>query len=622
VTLALGDDFAGFVAARWPDLEAVAMVAARDREQAHELTVSALASVGEHWAEAVEEGAPTREARARLLHAVRRLPPGTEPLGAIPPGPSAWGGEDGDAPVRAALLGVLRSERPLVRAGIVAPALWDCSPVETAALAGVPPGPFVEQVDAARSRLRGAHRAATQPEGLPSDDWLFERDLADAIDSLADGSMEPPDPAALVHDSARRVRRRSLLVGGLGVLATGGAAWWLLRDAAPSAAGDPTGPLPDGAAGTAAGDGPVWAWTGRWPPRGSLAGDPGLHALVASDAGAGARLLFAEEVARARVVVAATESRSTVPLPSTAVAVWTGKPGAPAEGLDRVALVRDRIEAVGDVVAVTVPLDVAGGPVAVLVVLTAPTTSGALWSPTVRPTENGRVRRAWTLIALDDGVGVHPLDRAAGGAAHVRVGRYSGPPAGTRAMSVEGLSPLDAATAIVSSATGVPVGGLSSEVVVDSPVGGSVLDPGAPSARGGDGTVQVVHTTTPDNALVRTLHVADDGRSAYGPRLWPSVVLPARDAAAPLLRRLDVVRPRTTRFLVVAPGAATCRMLAMPSGHPASEVTPMKRDTAIVAVVDGEDVDRYRLDLRDADGRRIYSDVPPYGRPLLDLEPA
>jgi hypothetical protein len=63
-------------------------------------------------------------------------------------------------------------------------------------------------------------------------------------------------------------------------------------------------------------------------------------------------------------------------------------------------------------------------------------------------------------------------------------------------------------------------------------------------------------------------------------------------------------------------------MLAMPSGHPASEVTPMKRDTAIVAVVDGEDVDRYRLDLRDADGRRIYSDVPPYGRPLLDLEPA
>jgi hypothetical protein len=189
-------------------------------------------------------------------------------------------------------------------------------------------------------------------------------------------------------------------------------------------------------------------------------------------------------------------------------------------------------------------------------------------------------------------------------------------------MSVVGLSPVDAATAVVASATGIPVGRLSSEVVIDSPVGGSVLDPGAPSARGGDGRVQVVHTTTPDDALVRTLHVADDGRSRYGPRLWPAVVLPARDAEAPLIRRLDIVRPRTTRFLVVAPGGTTCQMLAtMPSGYPVSEVTPMKGDTAIVPVVNGQDSGRYRLVLWDADGRRLYSDVPPYGRPLLDLGP-
>jgi hypothetical protein len=76
------------------------------------------------------------------------------------------------------------------------------------------------------------------------------------------------------------------------------------------------------------------------------------------------------------------------------------------------------------------------------------------------------------------------------------------------------------------------------------------------------------------------------------------------------------------RYLVVAPGAARCQLLAVaPAGYPVSKVVPLKGDTAIVPIVNGQDSNTYRLVLWDAAGRRTYSAVPPRGRALLDLEP-
>jgi len=70
----------------------------------------------------------------------------------------------------------------------------------------------------------------------------------------------------------------------------------------------------------------------------------------------------------------------------------------------------------------------------------------------------------------------------------------------------------------------------------------------------------------------------------------------------------------------VAPGAARCHLLAVtPAAYPVSDITPMKGDTAIVPIINGQDTNIYRLVLWDADGRRIYDAVPERGRRLLDL---
>ncbi|MBD3785096.1 MAG: SigE family RNA polymerase sigma factor, partial [Micrococcales bacterium] len=62
-----GDGFAEFVAARWPELEAVALVALLDAERAREVTTAALAALRGRWSGVVEEGAPTPAARRELV---------------------------------------------------------------------------------------------------------------------------------------------------------------------------------------------------------------------------------------------------------------------------------------------------------------------------------------------------------------------------------------------------------------------------------------------------------------------------------------------------------------------------------------------------------------------------
>ena len=653
VTLAVEDDFAGFVAARWPDLEAVALVATGDPARACEHTTRALAGLSGRWDEVLEEGAPTRAARAALLRDLLRParpslsgqrpgPPRPGGVAGVPPPPVGADHDDEEDVLPRRLVEALGQEEPLVRAALAAGILWQCDDAETAQLAGVAPSRLSDRLDTARARLLEVHRTALAEEGLSPADWRMERDLADALDALTAAQPDPPDPAGLVAGHARRLRRRSLLAGGAAVLATGGAAWWVLRDAAPG--GEARAAAPTGAAGRA--DADVWSSSRQWPPRGALAGDDGVRGLVAAAAGPGARLLFAADVEGTRVVLAGVDGLDA-DAPGTSLRAWTGPVGSPPEGLSEVRLATDRIEGVPDAVAVALPTVTSGGmyttrttvlgsgseaggsgtgdrsaPPAVLVVLAGPTERSATWSPRVHPTVNGSVERAWTLVRMEDGVGFRPLDRPVGTAARVSVGDYDGPVAGAPAppTTAGGLDPEAAASAYVARATGEPPEDLRSEVVVDSPVAGSVLDAFAMSATGGDGRVRLIHTTTPDGALVRTVHIADDGRSGRAALLGSPIVLAAADADEPYVRRLDRIPPRTTRYLVVAPGAARCHLLAVtPAAYPVSDITPMKGDTAIVPIINGQDTNVYRLVLWDADGRRIYDAVPERGRRLLDL---
>ncbi|MBM6401508.1 hypothetical protein [Phycicoccus sonneratiae] len=613
----LEEDFGGFVAARWPDLEAVALVATLDPERARELTTSALAGLRPRWQQTLEEGAPTAAARRALL---ARLEPsrgrgeasvasGAPEHGPVVRPPAV---DDPDTGVPAALLDALARLRPAVRAQVGAGALWETTDDELRALAGEA-APSRADVDAARRELVAAHRAARAADGVPAADHRLDADLADLAHALARALPEPPDPAGLVVDRARRVRRRALVAGAGGLLLAGGVGWVAVRD---GLGADPVRPSPQTPT-TAGPDDAAWGTTTRWPARGGLADDLGVQALVAR-AGAGVRLLWAGEVADLRVVVAATPDH---PPTSTAVRAWSGPPGTVAERLVEVPTSFDTILGVEDVVVLG--LDRPGG--ALLLVLTRPTERSAAFSPVVRPTPAGSLEREYTAVALADGVGTMLLPEPWGTAGRVRCAEYDGGPLTPRAWDRTrsggpGSGPLADLVALVASSTGLSPDDLRGEVLVDSPTDGSVFDPTAVSATGGDGRAVLTVVRTPDGAVVRGLDVRDDGRSGTTTFLAGSpVVVPARLAGEPAVLSLDAPAGGPGRFLVVVPGGgATCRLVAVGRrGAPTSEATAMKRSTAVVSVPDVERTTYgLRLVVQDAAGRTTYDDVPPAGRDL------
>ena len=69
MTLPVEDDFREFVAARWPDLDGVALVVTLDPAAATRLTTDALATLHRHWGEALEDGLPGEQARRAVLRA-------------------------------------------------------------------------------------------------------------------------------------------------------------------------------------------------------------------------------------------------------------------------------------------------------------------------------------------------------------------------------------------------------------------------------------------------------------------------------------------------------------------------------------------------------------------------
>ena len=617
MTPTVEEDFGDFVAARWPALEAVALVATLDPEAAREVTAAALAALRPRWAATLEEGAPTATARRMLLE---RLDPGRRR--ARPPDQTDHPSdrrvaalrslvEDTGSSLPAALLDALAEAGPLARAALAAEVVWELTADEVASLT-VDPAATGAAVAEARPRVVAAHRRARAADGLPPADHRVPGDLADLVERLGAAQPTPPDPSGLVSERARRVRRRAVLTGGGVALGVGAAGWAALsrNDSGDTAAGPPSPATPT----TAGPTDPAWSSTVRWPPRGALAGDVGIRALTAATA---VRLLYANDVEDLRVVVAASfvDQRPS----STSIRAWVGAAAAPAERLTEVTFAFDAVLGVEDVVALAVPR----GPGAVLLLLARPSVGTADVSLTVHPTAAGSVERTFRQLRLADGVGVLPLDAPCGVAARVRCAAYDGTvltPAAWR-VSLGGEDPVESLAAYVASAIGVPRERLAARAVVDSITNGSVIDPTALSATGGDGQAVLSSTTTPDGGVVRSLWVTDDGRARTSSALLSPVAVPADAEDAPALMRLAGTPPRTGRFLVVVPGGgATCQLLATsPNAYPVSKVVPMKGRTAVVPVINADDAAAFRLVVKDARGRTTYDAVPPSGRDLLAL---
>ncbi len=115
----------------------------------------------------------------------------------------------------AALLDTLAAQPPVVRALLAAGPLWELTDDEVEHLAGA--GGRDVDLGPARRALVATHREARAGDGSGAADHLVAADLAALAQRLTSGQPDPPDPASLVEDRVRHVRRRSLAVaGGLG----------------------------------------------------------------------------------------------------------------------------------------------------------------------------------------------------------------------------------------------------------------------------------------------------------------------------------------------------------------------------------------------------------------------
>jgi len=615
VTLTVEDDFREFVVARWPDLGGVAFVVTLDAASARRVTTQAFATLHRQWREALDEGRPGWRVRRSVLVAAIAATPTVPPT--VPP--TTPSGEPDDDPVRTALEVVVRAATPLERALVGAGSVWAAGPDEVADLLGMPVADVRALAASLRGRLVAAHDAARAAEGLPPAEWTLDGDLEAVVERLLGGQGDPLDPTALVEERRRSLRRRSLVAGGAAVLAVGAASWWSLRGEATtavarsSAGAAPTGPPPP--------DDPSWQSVSRWAARGRLVTDSRVQGLVVSRTSGVSRLLFADDVAGRRVVVAGTLNPGTEDL---VLQTWHGPEGADPAALDEVRFSSSYVGGAQDAMVLALPTS----PGTLLLVLARPPVTEAAYSPTVVATVAGTVRRDWLDVPLRAGIGTSPWPAEAGPALRGRCSVFDGPVLGTAQTWVgqggrDGMAGFTAETnRFVAAALGRPEHTVRTEVVTDATVGGSVIDPRATSPRGGDGRVRVLRTTTAEGAVVRSVRVVDDGRSRVNwLDLEQPTLLPAdtrRDE--PVVGRLDDARADVGRYLVVAPGAARVQLLATsPSAYPVSKVTRTRGGVAVVEVVNADDAATFRLVRRDSRGTLLGDEVPRPGVELLNL---
>ena len=585
MTVTAEEDFRDFVIARWGELEPVAQLVTLDAPTARRVTTDALADLHGQWAHLLDEGMPGAAARRTVLAgalAAARHHSSARAGAAARPGP---------APTRHA--DPRRRRRHRAAAGACgAPPRWSvpCSrppPCGAWTRAGSPtcsgcrPLPFATPISRVRRRLLGAHTAARAAAGWEPAEWALDRDLEDALDLLLADHADPPDAVALVDERHRRVRRRSVVLGTGATLAAGAAAFWFVDGVATGTASEaaPQPPRP--------GD-PVWAPTSSWPARGRLAADARVAALVAG-ASPRAHLLWADDLAGQRVVVAATADASGTG--GTLVRMWTGPRGAAADTLLPTGLVRDRVTFIDDVVPVAVEAgpDDEDGAGAVLL-LARPTVLEASYSPVVAYARNGGVGRQWTEVGLRDGVATVALRGPMPPTFRVRLDGFDAGPLGATPLGLpvpddpkaplgDGL--LEALGPFVSACTGLPVSAVQSTVVLEAAVDGDVLVP-----------LRLRRAGRAWTRRGRPHRTAERGAAAHRPgrrrRPWRGGPGRRRDHpgdrvdrdAGPFAARLPGFSEDVSRFLVVAPGAARAQLVGTASNtYPASEVTALRGGT-------------------------------------------
>ena len=609
MTVTAEEDFRDFVIARWGELEPVAQLVTLDAPTARRVTTDALADLHGQWAHLLDEGMPGAAARRTVLAgalAAARHHSSARAGGAASPGHDGLDA-DPDEVVVTALLPVVRRAAPLERAVLAAATVWGLDPGRVADLLGMPPAPVRDADLAVRRRLLGAHTAARAAAGWEPAEWALDRDLEDALDLLLGDHADPPDAVALVDERHRRVRRRSVVLGTGATLAAGAAAFWFVGGVATGTASEaaPQPPRP--------GD-PVWTRTSSWPARGRLATDDRVAALVAG-ASPRAHLLWADDLAGQRVVVAATADASGTG--GTLVRMWTGPRGASADTLLPTGLVRDRVTFIDDVVPVAVEAgpDDEDGAGAVLL-LARPTVLEASYSPVVAYARNGGVGRQWTEVGLRDGVATVALRGPMPPTFRVRLDGFDAGPLGATSLGLpvpddpkaplaDGL--LEALGPFVAACTGLPVSAVQSTVVLEAAVDGDVLVPLASGERAARGRVVVAHTALPSGALLRTVRVAGDGRGGVGPvDVETTRAIASTETPVPFATRLPGFSVDVSRFLVVAPGAARAQLVGTASNtYPASEVTALRGGTGVLEIADARRAALYRLVTWDRRGRKL-----------------
>ncbi len=609
MTLALDDDFARFVTARWADLEPVAHLVTLDRETARRVTTEVLADLHGEWDALIDSGSPASVARRSVLSAALGVvtrhgtrAPATGPTAGATT--EAWMWSDASPPDDesvAALVPVLLTAAPLERAVVAASALWDARADETADLLGMPPGPVRDAESAVRTRLLAAHTGARAAMGWAPAEWLLDRDLTDAVDVVLRGHDDPPDPAELVGTRRREVRRRSLVLGGAGAVSLGALGVWAVREVGRGAASGqvaaPPGPSD-----------PVWRSTATWPARGRLANDAGVLDMVRTISPT-SRVLFADDLPARRVVVVRAGGGDAS---STVVRLWTGPQEAGPNELMEIPLLRDRVAFSDDVVPVVVPPPPQAG-LPDLLLLARPDVLVAEYSRWVTYARGGDVSRRWTEAQLRDGVARVPISYPVSPALRVRLGGYDGAPVGA---TVPGLGLPDLAAPLadslvtalgpfVAACTGLAPSSVRHTVVLEKSVPGDILEQGRYPGTGGQ--VVVVETHLPNGALLRSVRAAGDGpeprRRVDLETLRP---IPVESSGHPFAVRLAGFRATTGRFLVLAPGAARAQLTAVASNvYPTSKVTPLVEGAGILDVVDARFASVYRLVLWGPSGERL-----------------
>lgn len=618
-----GEDFEEFVAARWPELHAVATITTADAVHATTATATALATLQGRWAELTSSGAPTGAARTAVLTAALRAARRTTPR--PPPGPTDTQGVDTvqasatEPAVRAAMTAALAGAPATARAALAVDLFWGEDDTTVAACARRDPATVHRDHAALLTQLAAAHAAA-----LGRDEaelvWALPAAIADTLTHLAD-SAPTANPLTEVRAArARATRSRALRAGAVAVaLAAAGAA--VLAWTSPE-------PVP-----TLPADSPAWAVVSSWTPRGPLVGDSDVAALAATAAATdpGAHLLYAGPVGDTTVVLM-TATGDTGPDPAMVpdgglgersnptrnveLKMWTAPAGADPATLTATPIPGNDSHAApvaADTVAVSIPQRAPAGGHAVLV-MTPPTVTEGSATTGARAQPDGTFRPLVQALKLRGGVAT--FSEAPRIPALLEVNRYNGLPAG--ATYADNWLPargepdeLAAAQARLLAAAGGYTPDTLTSVTADAMFEMSDPEFDIPGNDPVPVQVAVVTTATPDGGWVRTSRWATTDPNSSGAVMEELVALPADDHTYALL---PVGDPSHPAYIALAGQAATAQLVT--TDGKVRDTAPVKDGMALLGTTLNPATTTFKLRLLAPDGRTLYDQVPPTGNSL------